>query len=71
MNATTAQAAVIAALIIAAVVVIARFEVFCLRELARASDADVRYLTRGAWVAAIILIVPLGGIASLYCGRPQ
>jgi hypothetical protein len=71
MNATTAQAAVLAVLIIAAVVVIARFELFCLRELAQANDADLQYLTRPAWAAAIILMIPLGGIAFLYYGRPQ
>jgi hypothetical protein len=71
MNATAAQGAVIAVLVIAAVVVIARFEVFCLRELARAGDADLQYLTRRAWAAAIILLIPLGGVAFLYCGRPR
>jgi hypothetical protein len=71
MNATAAQGAVIAVLVIAAVVVIARFEVFCLRELARAVDADLQYLTRRAWAAAIILLIPLGGVAFLYCGRPR
>lgn len=71
MNATTAEAAAIAALVAAAVVVIARFEIFCLRELAQANDSDLRYLTRRAWAAAIILMIPLGGIAYLYCGRPR
>jgi uncharacterized membrane protein YoaK (UPF0700 family) len=67
----SAQGVVIAVIAIAAVVVIARFEVFCLRELTRASDADLQYLTRRTWAVAIILVVPLGGIAFLYCGRPQ
>jgi len=71
MYARAAQGAVIAVIVIAAVVVIARFEVFCLRELTRASDADLQYLTRRAWAVAIILMIPLGGIAFLYYGRPQ
>jgi hypothetical protein len=69
MYATAAQGAVIAVIVIAAVVVLARFEVFCLRELARAGDAGLLYLTRRAWAAAIILMIPLGGIAFLYYGR--
>jgi len=71
MNVTTAQAAVIAAIVIAAVVAIGRFEVFCLRELAQVSDADLQYLTRRGWAAAIILIIPVGGIAFLFLARPQ
>jgi len=69
MNATAARVAVIAVIVLVAILAAARFELFCLRELARASDADLLYLTRPAWVAAIILMIPLGGIAFLYCGR--
>ena len=44
---------------------------FCLGELAQVSDAELQYLTRPAWAASIILMIPLGGIAFLYCGRVQ
>ena len=71
MNPTAAQTVIIAVIMIAAVVIIARFELLCLRELARSSDADLLYLTRAAWAAAIILMIPLGGIAFLYRGRLQ
>lgn len=71
MSVSTAQAAVIAALVVVAVIMIARFETLCLLELAQVDDADLQYLTRQAWFAAIILMIPLGGIAFLYCGRPQ
>ncbi|MDQ2749939.1 MAG: hypothetical protein M3Y44_10540 [Actinomycetota bacterium] len=71
MYTTTAQGAVFALVAVAAVVVIARFELFCLRELARVGDADLQYLTRRAWGVAIILMIPLGGLAFLSFGRPQ
>ena len=69
MNATAVQGVVIAVVVLAAGVAISRFEVFCLRELAQVGDAELQYLTRRAWAAAIILMIPLGGIAFLYYGR--
>lgn len=64
-----AEAAAVAVLVIAAVVVIARFEVLCLRELDQTADTQLQYLTRPAWAAVIILTIPLGGIAYLCFGR--
>ncbi len=42
-----------------------------LRELAQVSDTDLQYLTRRGWAAAIILMIPLGGIASSFHARPR
>jgi len=37
----------------AAVIVIARFELLCLRELAGTSEVELRFLTRAGWTALI------------------
>jgi hypothetical protein len=55
----------------AAVIVIARFELLCLRELAGTSEVELRFLTRAGWTALIIVAIPLGGIAYLYLGRTR
>ncbi len=65
----TARILVIAAIAAAAIVTIVRFEVLCLRDLADTPDADLRYLTRTGWLTAIVLAIPIGGIAYLYNGR--
>ena len=57
--------AVVAVLIVAVV----RFEWMCLSVLAHADDRDLRYLTRPGWIAVILIVIPLGGIAFLYTGR--
>jgi hypothetical protein len=57
-------------LIAIAVLVIVRFELFCLRDLARRNDQQLRYLTRTGWLVAIVLVIPIGGICYLYYGRP-
>jgi len=62
---------VIVALVAVAVIVIARFELMCLRELAGTSDVELRYLTRAGWTALIIIAIPLGGITYLYLGRTR
>ena len=65
----TAQLAMITALAFAAFILVARFEVFCLRDLAQTSDADLQYLTRQGWMALIVVAIPLGGIMYLYGGK--
>jgi hypothetical protein len=60
---------VIVALVLVALVAIRRFVLFCLDDLAEATDAELMYLSRSAWTAAIILVIPLGGLAYLYRGR--
>lgn len=64
----TPTLAVIAVVSLAIVVVI-RFEVFCLTDLARTSDAELRYLPRTTWIVVIACTIPIGGILYLYCGR--
>ncbi len=51
------------------VLLVVRFEVFCLRDLARRSDRELRYLTRTGWLVVIVLVIPLGGIGYLCYGR--
>jgi hypothetical protein len=60
---------VIVALAAVAALVIARFELLCLRELAGTPDVDLRYLNRTGWTTVIVLAIPLGGIAFLYLER--
>ena len=67
----TAQILVVTAIIVAAIVSIARFELLCLRDLADTPDAELRYLTRTGWLAAIVLAIPIGGIAYLFNGRTR
>ncbi|MEO6998141.1 MAG: hypothetical protein ABI112_08660 [Terracoccus sp.] len=57
------------ALVVAAVITVVRFESFCLRDLARARDADLQYLTRKGWLACILFAIPVGGIVYLYGGK--
>ena len=54
-----------------AALLIGRFELLCLRDLHEASDADLHYLTRSGWFAAIVLAIPIGGIAYLAYGRAR
>ncbi|HEU5271228.1 MAG TPA: PLDc N-terminal domain-containing protein [Jatrophihabitans sp.] len=56
-------------LIALAVVVIVRFELYCLRDAARRSDHELRYLTRTGWLVVIALVIPLGGVCYLFYGR--
>lgn len=70
-TADTLAIAAIVAVAVAAVIVIARFESMCLRELATMSDVELRYLTRAGWTAVIIVVIPLGGIAFLYLERAR
>ncbi len=64
-------AALIALVIAVAVVAVIRFEVFCLTDLARAEDCELRYLSRWAWAAVCLLSIPIGGILYLYYGRTR
>ena len=64
----TAQLIVSAALAVLIVAVV-RFEWICLSALAQADDRDLKFLTRPGWIAVILVMIPLGGIAFLYAGR--
>ena len=56
-------------LVAIAVVVVVRFELRCLRDLAQRSEEELRYLTRTGWTVVIALVIPIGGICYLYYGR--
>jgi NADH:ubiquinone oxidoreductase subunit 6 (subunit J) len=67
----TTQEAVILVVVVGAVIAVARFELFCMRDLAGTRDADLQYLTRTGWFACILLAIPLGGILYLYRGKTR
>jgi hypothetical protein len=50
-----------------AVVLAVAWEVFCLRDLARADR--VRYLPKWAWVIVCLISIPWGGLVYLIVGR--
>ncbi len=60
---------VVTAVIAVLIVAVVRFEWLCLSALAHSDDRDLRYLTRPGWIAVILVVIPLGGIAFLYTGR--
>ena len=64
-------AALIAFLAVMVIVVVVRFEVFCLRELAKADDYQLLHLTRRGWTVAILFSIPFGGMAFLLFGRAR
>jgi hypothetical protein len=59
------------AMVAVAVVVVARFELFCFRELATTNDNELRYLTRTGWIVVIAFSIPVGGILFVYYGRTR
>lgn len=65
----TAQILAAVALLVVVLVGIARFEVFCLDDLAATPDVRLQYLSRTGWVALIVLCIPFGGILYLYRGK--
>lgn len=69
MSPWTLQQAAAVVVVIAAVAAVARFEFFCLDDLAKTSDYELRYLPRPGWIAVIVLSIPLGGILYLYYGK--
>ncbi len=64
-------AALIAFLAVVVIAVVVRFEVFCLRELARTDDYELLHLTRRGWTIAILFSIPFGGTAYLLFGRAR
>lgn len=64
-----AAALIIAAVAVAALTAVVRFEQLCLGELADTADFELQLFTRQGWTALIVLAIPLGGIAFLSAGR--
>lgn len=63
-----ALVALVVAAAVAAIVAVARFEQFCLNDLAQTPDYELRLFTRQAWTVLIILWIPFGGLAYLSVG---
>lgn len=53
----------------AAVLVIVRFEQFCLRDLAGRDERDLNYLSRSGWTIVISVVIPIGALTYLAVGR--
>jgi heme/copper-type cytochrome/quinol oxidase subunit 4 len=66
---TTVQYAVVAAIVALAVVAVVRFEVLCFQDLSHRHDAELNYLSRAGWTVVIAVVIPVGGLAYLFCGR--
>lgn len=69
MSGSPAVLAALAALGAAIAWVVVRFELFCLADLARAEDGELRVLSRQAWQLLIMLWIPFGGLFYLRFGR--
>jgi hypothetical protein len=61
----------IAALICAAVIVVARFQRLSIRELNNTPDAALLHFSRRTWTALIVFWIPLGGMFFLCFGRAR
>lgn len=65
---TVSEYALLGLIAIGALLIV-RFEVLCLRDVAHRSDWELRYLTRTGWFIVIAFVIPLGGICYLWYGR--
>lgn len=52
-----------------AVVAVVAWDGFCLRDLARADPAKVRYLPKWAWAVVTLISCPWGGLLYVIFGR--
>ena len=57
--------------IVLGVLVVVRFEMHCLSDLARTPDYRLRILTRQGWLICILFCIPLGGVFYLQYGRDE
>lgn len=48
---------------------VAKFEAFCLADLAQTQDEELRYFPRQAWALLILVLIPLGGMLYLTYGK--
>jgi hypothetical protein len=67
----TTQLLVVAAVCAVAIVVLARFELLCVRDLRATPDARLRHLTRTGWLVVIVVVIPLGGLWYLLDGKQR
>jgi hypothetical protein len=52
-------------------VILFGFDVYCLRDIARADEYEVRYFPRWLWALICLVSTPLGGLAYLLYGRAR
>lgn len=71
MSTPTLVHLLIALLVGICVVAVVRFETACLTDLARIPDTELRWLTRPAWMALIVLSIPIGGMIYMLYGRAR
>lgn len=61
------QQALVVVVVVVAIFVVVRFELFCLKDIAEAEN--VRYLSKPTWAVICVLSIPIGGILYLLYGR--
>jgi hypothetical protein len=63
------ETAVVAMIVIAMILVLVRFELYCLADIRQTPDHAFRYLSRQGWVLVCLISIPIGGILYLRFGR--
>jgi hypothetical protein len=65
----TVEVLLVLGLAAALVAPVYRFVMFCLADLA--ASREVRYLPRETWRLLIMVVIPIGGLLYLACGKPR
>lgn len=71
MNLVDAPELVTAAVAVAVVVLVIRFQIICLEDIAQAEEWEVRYFSKQVWTFIIFFWIPLGGILYMMVGRER
>jgi hypothetical protein len=56
---------------IAPILIELAFLIYCLIDVIQTPDAEIRNLPKAAWIALIVIIPLIGGVAWLVAGRPR
>lgn len=71
MTWSTVQIGAVVLLIGLVVLGVARFEMYCLTDLAETPDYQLSVLNRQGWIVLILVFIPVGGVFYLLYGRPR